>query len=224
MTAVCTAPLTRVREGDWVVSRLEANPDSYIRLAEANDFLEGNWKYVLEGPEDRLSLRLDELSDEEVTQDASPTLGDLKRRIESLGFRCGTRSDRIVVDLEHWHAEILPDAQGAWLSMVSILVPESGNARSREALALLMLRASGAMRMARGFLAGQSAGFAVRLPAACSEDAITASLDGLAACCRVFARSVSVLQSERAAAGYLALDSKPSTSRSSSQKGDYEDA
>lgn len=224
MTAPCAASVaTRVREGDWFVSRSEALAHSPIRLAEANRSLESNWKHVLEGPQDRPSMRLDEVQEEGIpqAQDTAWTLEDLKSRIENLGFRCNHRSDRIAVDIGQWQAAIVPDGPASWSAIVSMPIAESAISSVREALALLMLRASGTVRVARGFLAGSDAGFMARFATACPEEAIAAGLDALSVCCRHFAKSVSVLQNEEAAKAYLAFHTGLS---SESQKGDHENA
>ena len=232
MTAACpVSTLTRIQEGDWVVSRAEADPDACIRLAEANYRQEGNWKYVLEGPDDQLSLRLDELREQEEQDRSSKPIAavghslapidatrleNMKLHLEALGYQCNSRADRIIVDLEQWHAEVAPEVDGGWLASVSFPAPAGENGKCREAVGLLLLRASGSVRIARGYLAEKSAGFAARFDAACSEEVMTASLNALATCCRYFAKSVSVLRNEEAAKAYLALNA---ISHSDRQKG-----
>lgn len=190
-----------------------------LRRARRDELrLRGELEIRIEGSDDRLSLRLDEPRLDEPClnegEDVSPIqeisansdrLEDFKSKIEALGYRCSSRSDRIVVDLEQWQAEVMPEANRQWLGTASFSVLAAEGGDRREALALLLLRASGSVRVARGYLLENRAGFAARIPGAAGEEGIVAAFEALAVCCRHFAKSISVLQNEEATKAYLAF-------------------
>jgi len=213
-----------VYHGELTMQRIEVTAsEDIVRLAEANQHCSGNRKYVLEHPleysQDRLCLRLD--SGETVQEPDAPIesaenaqivlpengwLKETKARIEALRYTCNAREDRLIVPLDTWSAEVVPKSDGGCTLTVTLEAAESET--SRRALALLVLRAGGYVRIVRGFLAPlpqAKAGFMACLAAAYLDDDLAAVLDALTVCCRHFAKSVSVLGNEYAAKRYLAL-------------------
>jgi len=207
-------------EGEWAVRRIEAPASVDVcRLAQANEALPGNWKYVLESPGDQLCLRLDAI--EQDSQDlCDPTgssgsprvpptadwLSGTLARIGAAGYSVHAREDRLTVSVDAWQMEIAPSADGGVLLSISVGTPASET--PRQAIALLLLRAGGCVRIVRGFmtiLPHAKAGFMARLPPAYSDEQFTEVAEAIAACLRRFQKSVSVLENEFVAERYLAL-------------------
>jgi hypothetical protein len=222
-----------VREGEWIVHRIDVTgPLDLERMAETNERLPGNWKYILEAPGDRLCLRLDvsglhsEIPCDPIEKTGAPRvspsaewLGETQRRIEALCYSCHSRNDRLVVSLDAGQAEVAPEADG--FVACSVVAGAPASEASRNATAILMLRVGGCMRIVRGYLAPlpqAKAGFTARLAPNFSDEQLAEVLEALAVCCRRFQKSVSVLQNEQIAQRYLAL----STIYSDQSKGELQ--
>jgi hypothetical protein len=242
MTPTITPEVFRRSEGDWTVLRRE-DVDSLdlVRLAERNRGLRGNWKYVCEGPRDRVSLRLDlpepgadagESSDACESPDAddgvaiAPTedwLNDAKRQLEGLGFLCHPREDRLVVQLDESQAEVFLESDGS--TLCSIVFPMGESSEARRATSLFLLRVSASMRLVRGFASPAAtkpeAGFMVRIPASSSGEFVQHAWTSLALCSRSFAKAVSVLQDQQTATAYLTVSVSTDHSKS---KGEFQHA
>jgi hypothetical protein len=235
MTPTVAPEVFRRSEGDWTVFRRDAEDSlDLVQLAGRNRGLRGNWKYVCEGPSDRVSLRLD-LPELGADAGESPDSGDAvaitppvgwlneaKRQLEALGFLCHPREDRLVVPLDESQAEALPASDGS--TLCSIVFPMGESSEAQKATSLFLLRVSASMRLVRGFVSPAAskpeAGFMVRIPASSSGEFVQHAWTSLALCSRSFARAVSVLQDQQTATAYLTVSVSPD----SESKGEFQHA
>jgi hypothetical protein len=236
MTPTVAPEVLRRSEGDWTVFRRDAvDSEGLVQLAERNHGLCGNWKYVCEGPGDRVSLRLD-LPESGSDAGESPYAGDgvaivptedwlneAKRQLEALGFPCHPREDRLVVPLDESQAEVLPASDGS--TLCSITFPMGESSEAQKATSLFLLRVSASMRLVRGFVSPAAtkpeAGFMVRIPASSGGEFVQHAWTSLALCSRSFAKAVSVLQDQQIATAYLTVSVSTDHSKS---KGEFQHA
>jgi hypothetical protein len=218
---------TKWKESEWTVLRLAANGRaSILDLAEANYTLRGGWKHVIERGREEAALRLDTdpqkcgagdgpdfepLLDGAGSVEPAPAawLDGAARLIEESGWTSYRRDDRLAVPVDDYTAEAAPDGDGFAVFTMQVCQGRHKTPASRQAAALLLLRAGGAVRMASGFLVDDRAGFIARVPPAAGSDGIGDALHALTHCARYCAKEVSALGDERAAAPYLALGANP---------------
>jgi hypothetical protein len=227
MSQTGTLVITRSAEGEWTVLRAAVTgAPSALEMAESNYTLRGGWKHVVEHRHETAALRHDSLSGAGPESDdvdfgamldgASGTesapahwLDEMAAVIEEAGWTTYRRDDRLAVPVDGYTAEAAPDSDGFSVFTMQVCQGRHRSRGSRKAAALLLLRAGGAVRMASGFLAGERAGFMARVPPAAGSDGIGDALAALTHCARYYAKEVSALGDERAAAAYLALGANP---------------
>ena len=176
---------------------------------------------MFEGPTDRVSLRRDapaDVGDEvgfAVGMPAGDGLAALQAQVGDVGFACHRRDDRLMVPLHSMRAELTTSDAGGLNLTITVAAGRHQSENTRRVAAMLLLRASGHLRMAAGYLINvgeqSRAGFIVRLEAGFSAAMLGHALAALEVACRHFAKEVSVLGDERAAMAYLALGSERTT-------------
>jgi hypothetical protein len=143
---------------------------------------------------------------------SAPAVSDLQASLGEAGWACEARGDgSLAVDLGvpdlFLQAEIEPRPGAAQCATV-LAVPEPVSAAAGEALALLLLRAGGAVRQVRPVLVPGSGmpRFEVVLSAQPSARELGHALAALATACRLFAREVEVVaRSDRIASRVAAV-------------------
>ena len=128
------------------------------------------------------------------------------------GWNVNVRTDdTLVVDLDvaggHWQARLLALPSNETLALVEIATIDAGATASREAVAILLLLAGGALRWARPAVRAIGdrgvAVFEVLLPTAPTAADLVDAFSGLSLACRWCAAEANALRDEPAAQEYL---------------------
>jgi hypothetical protein len=210
---------TTEEEGDWMVLRQPVQHPDWLDCASRNRTLAGGWKYAMErGGEVALRTELP----------AGERNGHVARALEWMELDAVPIDDdpsnvaairEMAAEAGHnLPVEIRAGASGAEM-VAAVAKGKHDSPACKRAASLLLLRASGSVAVARGYLHEGEAGFLVRWPHQPAAEEVTGAMDALWLSCQEFGREISVLGDESAAVAYLAVSTHPV---SDEQQGDLQ--